>query len=469
MRLLVEIAQSSGSRSNLWVGTVEHFLGHSVPSLEDRHGAQLARRVIDICARRPFGLAALADALPRLGASPEQIERMRSVADEWQAMQYYPDADWATMRARLKPLPTQRLHTLCRSATEGRLTALPERCQTPWDALVYLTGINATPTGLPPALLFLVRLAEELQQTETRSPTAEDCLRWAYDWAADWDLEEELDEARASSDTSQTPPLTGGVIIQLGPDVLESDMYVLSYWIQSDAHTWSPRRGRDRTVGRPDVQKAVCQVVELAEEELMPAGPLMVECVLPYELLNLPVERFAFDDEPDVPLGVRHTVLVRSLERLRNRSWHREWHMRWAHLNSHTSRGTIRFLPESEHPGQTSLDVVLGEDRQLAILCLNAPPQRAEMDTALRRGVPVVIWPREAHPAGNWRSTVQELAGGNDLSELPLRLSEARRRAWITQDREPSVATMRGLAVLWDDPQRQPEATEDVESWWVLP
>ncbi|WP_157876352.1 hypothetical protein [Streptomyces sp. Root264] len=468
VRLLAEIAESAGSRSKLWLGTVEHFLGQSIPALDARDGTRLAGRVIDTCVRKPFGLVALADALPRLGASPDQTERMRSVADEWQARQFYPDADWPLMRARLTQLPPQRLHVLCRAATEGRLTALPERCQTPWDALIYLTGINATPTGLPPALLFLVRLAEELDQPETGSPAADDCLRWARAWAHDWELQEELDQAQAFTDTNQAPSLTGGVIIQLGPDVLERDVYVLSYWIQSDVRAWSPRRGRDRTVTSREVQDAVCQVVELAEKELRLDHPLMVECVVPFELLNLPVEQFTVQNGSSVPLGGRHTVFVRSLERLRNRSWHREWHSRWAHLNSHTSHSKIRFLPEDEQPGEAPmLDDVLGRDRQLAVLCLDAPPQRAEMDTALRRGVPVVIWPRQA--AANLRSTVEQLANENDLADLPLRLSEARRHALNAGDREPHGAAMRGLAVMWDDPQRQPEATEDVGPLWVAP
>ncbi|MER5401283.1 hypothetical protein [Streptomyces sp. NPDC002599] len=470
VRLLVSIAQSAESRSKLWHGTVERFTGHSIAASDTNDGAGLARLVVNACVQRPFGLVSLADALPRLGATPGQIERMRSVADEWQAMQFYPDADWTSMRAKLKQLPPQRLHLLCRAATEGRLTSLPERCRTPWDALIHLTGINATPAGLPPALLFLVRLAEELDGPEGTSRTAQDCRRWAQSWAEDWDLEEELQRTHVVTDTADASALTGGVIVQLGPDVLEPNTYVLSYWIQSDVRAWSPQRGRDRTVAGKDVPDAVCQVVELAEKELGPSDPLMVECVLPYELLDLPVERFTGTKSSNVPLGARHTVFVRSLERLRNRAWHREWHSRWAHLNSHPSPSKIRYILEGEHPGEARmLDDALGKDRQLAILCLNAPPQRAEMTTALRRGVPVLIWSREAHPADNLWSAVQELAAQNDLADLPLRLSEARRQALTADDRGPNMATMRHLAVLWDDPQRQPEATEAMGPLWVVP
>lgn len=494
LRLLTSQVALYPGNVRLWLGTVERLLGRPIPVPADRSGQDVHALVVDACTRQPFGLSVLSEAMPELGVGPGEVDRMKSLADEWQAIRFHPDADWTALRSALRPLLVPRLTVLCRSATQGRLTSLPERCTTPWDALVFLTGLNAPPSGLPSALLFLARLADEVRTLGGPDAACADRIRaWAEEWADDWSLREELTEELGAARRADErpggphPPESGSLVIQLSPDGLEPDRYDLAHWLQTDPLVWQPVRGEDRTVLLRDVHHAVGEIVRDAERETGGGGRrLRLEFVLPFELLNLPVDEWSFDAPyGQEPLSVRYPVVVRSLDRLRNRGWHRDWRRRWDRLaggaDGRGGGGGVHWSPPGgvEGPGGPGVPHGSGHRAQdgavhlfsrlrgdpgLVALVLSAPPGkshaagRAEMMTALAAGVPIVVWHREDCSDEGFRASVDALVHGSRFQDLPLRLAEFKRRSFLAGPGDPLGYGVRHLTLLWDDPEHQPEA-----------
>lgn len=251
---------------------------------------------------------------------------------------------------------------------------------------------------------------------------------------------------------------------------------------RTEAGLRGPRkRAGARTYGPGDLQDLgrTC----LLEWEDLAAGldeadGARVEFLLPWPLLGQPVERWLTDAHGYL-LGHKYPVVVRSLDRMRQRSWRRDWERRWQALQrsvaARCAAGRVGWLvmDTGTRLGEGCEPVhVRGRDGEIRTW-LDAHPDAggmalafaydhhdarhtASVREAVCEGVPFMVWRRD----------------DGDPAELALRLGESDRpgdggapveahldlpalmRLWRRgADRDDTGDMHNHLTLFWDDPE----------------
>lgn len=414
----------------------------------------------------PDGLSCLAATVDLLDPESAEALLMFRLSDEWRAVRSlppeYPDA-WELLTQSLEPLPlpADRRRRLLSLATESRLTDPPQHSTTPWSDFLYLVGQNSAPERVPPWMAYLDEAAGWLPDAgASREIRALNRRR-----AARWGIAQSLDRLRYTRGADRQPATHDEhLAIRIMPAPFDEGHYTVSYWFHSDARGPDFEGRRDSAViPFDDLQRSVSEVIcEVERAEGDRPGQLRLEFVLPLELINLPVESWPLDaaEDPHLPLGMTYpAVVIRSLERLLDQSWHGRWRLRWQKLRQEPAAGSVYMgIPgaNGQHPGLPGL---LDEEHVAAVL--SEPPEegrphgRKEFKTALRMGYPVVVWHRTSESTTEFRQVISELFAGGFADLLP-RVTRFRRQAAALGAGTPEHHIGRHLAVLWDDPDRKP-------------
>ncbi|MEU5553897.1 MULTISPECIES: hypothetical protein [unclassified Micromonospora] len=392
------------------------------------------------------------------------LERLRYEAD---AIGVLADSDWAELRTALLAVRLAPLTRLLQRASEHKLASLPPWCANAWDVFVYLTGQNAPPRGLPPGMLFLALLENEVD-----SGTATLIRRRNRQEATSLGLTEELDRRRVLVNAGgEATTRYAYLVIQIENDLEPgSERYTVSHYRQwHGGGEWNSKlRGRIPEVGYDDLESTVEQIVHQMEVEWADRpAEVAVELVLPIELLNEDVpwwrkERASQYLDQKV-LAMDYPVVVRSLDRLRTTSWRRAWLLRWDRLQAEPwNSGLYRSAPDG--PGYlTRMEADLNSDQSLATVVLSAPPTTdaeatvKEIMTALRAGLPVVVWHRTAPTDTDFWDEIRSMTARAGVVRLPELAKRSRLSALQAPPPEQERHHGRHLVVLWDDPYRTPE------------
>ncbi|MER6632704.1 hypothetical protein ABT301_31545 [Streptomyces sp. NPDC000987] len=425
------------------------------------------------CTRHQDGLSALARTLALVEPGCPQAPAVQRLADEWTAVDSLHGlpqvtGSWDFLSGALGGLTmSYAMRTaVVRAATDSRVVVPPPHAVSCWHDFLHMAGQGATRNGLPPWMVYLDRSAEAMEPA-----TARELLARNRQWALSCGLAELLDRDRAASPAA--PPVARPhqeyLAIHIAPDPLEDGHYTVSYSLMSDA------RGRiwelgDTVVRVPTdrLQQTVTDVIRRVEETGGDRlAEVSLEFVLPFELLNLPVDRWPRDtsEVPGVPLAVDYPVVVRSLDRLQNRDWYRFWRSRWQQLarDEHPSKSVYVNVARSNGDHLRGLEARLSDDEHCVALVLSEPPvptrahSRRELQAALRSGLPVVIWHREGRSPQEFRDVIDGLLA-EGLRRFPAKVAAFRRRAAIEDEDATHIG--RHLAVLWDDPDRKPVLPE---------
>ncbi len=200
------------------------------------------------------------------------------------------------------------------------------------------------------------------------------------------------------------------------------------------------------------------------------AGDLTVEFILPHDLLGHPVDQWQTgaqgESYPFIQrrLGVEYPVVVRSLERLRDRRVRNRWRQKWEWLreNGHAvDVGAVRWLKQ---PGQIRPEALMSElmhDAKPVCLVLMFPPGPTaelggqELAAGLHAGVPVVAWCRDGGDPGVFESEVTRFLSASGLAGLPQLALRLRQEA--VRQGQPTDHVGLHLTLLWDDADRLPE------------
>ncbi|MGM9380489.1 trypsin-like peptidase domain-containing protein [Streptomyces antibioticus] len=199
----------------------------------------------------------------------------------------------------------------------------------------------------------------------------------------------------------------------------------------------------DRSVPREDLPRVVRDVVRSFEEREvgLATGPApLVEFLLPFSLMNLPVDRFDIGEGPvPSPLGLDYPVVVRPAELVDRHSARHRWHRRWSRL---------RDVP----PGAREPRWLKGAGGRALVLDaagLTFPPTGDQIAFALLQGVPVFIWTPEPQPATE--AALMELARTVPVERIPEAVRSWRIQQVAAEDggKGPARATL-----VYADPER---------------
>jgi hypothetical protein len=455
---------------------VGEALGHRADLREQSTVPLQLLELFRFCTRHQDGLSALARKLPMLEPGCPQGPVVQRLADEWTAVDSLdglPEVtgSWQFLGATLGTLAmSYAMRTaLVRTATEARVSAPPPHADTCWHDFLHMAGQGAPRGGLPPWMVYLDRTADAMGH-----PVAVELLARNRQWALSCGLAEllDLDRVRTPAPPPAVRPGQEYLAIHIAPDPLEDGRYTVSHSLMSDAGGPNWQHGDPmQRVPTDGLQHAVTRVIKAVEggggDRL---AHVWLEFVLPFELLNLPVDWWPRDtaEVPNVPLAVDYPVVVRSLDRLQNRDWYRFWRTRWQQLarDEHPSESVYVNIAHKNGNHLRGLEARLGDNEHCVALVLSEPPLpdrgngRRELQAALRSGLPVVIWHRAGRSTEEFRGVLDGLLT-EGLSRFPAKVAAYRRRAAIdAADDEDAAHIGRHLAVLWDDPDRKPVRPE---------
>ncbi|MET7608155.1 SAV_2336 N-terminal domain-related protein [Streptomyces avermitilis] len=261
--------------------------------------------------------------------------------------------------------------------------------------------------------------------------------------------------------------------IQLSPDPLETGNYNLSEWHRL-ASTIPVRGTTVRTPG----DELPCRVGRLIEQAVqswayLRRQQLTLEFVLPFELLNVPVEWWSKEMLPGsrVPLAVDYPVVLRSLDRLQNAAWHRAWHSRWQQLKQSPHKSRAHWCrPYTDDTSGLHLERELTGDPRVVCLILSEPPSHPsgigsrELRAGLRTGVPMIIWHRRDCSDPAFREAVSEFLQRHNLDNLTEWAANLRREALALDPDHSDSHVGLHLAILLDDPEHMPGQRIELEA-----
>jgi class 3 adenylate cyclase len=406
------------------------------------------------------------------GAEPEAYKRIpvavkETTTEAWLRTRPGDNRDENLIDVLLPFTELERLHEWLDGVQIGQLSTIARRAAGPiypiprtdeaWQVFRDLLDFNAGSDGVPPALVFVALLAEQV------APRLRDDLRsWVSDQARRLHLEPAL-SARGRTETLVPGETKLHLLIAVEPDGIDANRCTLSYWRQDDPEEWPPARGLAVEVALDELERRVDELVLDSERAWRNSqSTTVLEFLLPRSLLHLPVHRWHKEISSGMPrpLFLDYPVVVRSLERMKAPYWHRVWHARWRTLTQDPSGGRIYFghsMDVRQQPRE--IDVALSDPRWVSVVLSDAPtPEPAprqgdELTAALRAGVPIMMWHPKAAP-DTLREIVDWLAKDEGLADLPAR-TRACRMASLTSSPAPfDVALAQDLVVLWDDPQR---------------
>lgn len=412
------------------------------------------------CEEYQGGLQALVDVLTELIGDQVDLSRLRAAVGELSVLELVPSDARQKLSELLEAGAWPALNRIYRVAA-GPYAPPPSPHASPAELFETLEDVNAKAGGLPPALIFVERLAAEADPE-----LAARLRQWNREQAERMNVVDLLSvaamEALEAPRSTEEPGVPAYLVFRIEFDALDEDRYLMGHWRQFGTG-WQPEPGEQFTGTMPDVQQHIAELIADAESGwAADAESIGLEFVLPRKLLELPVDQWWRDpsEHPTQPLGIRYQVVVRSLERMRTRSWHRDWRRRWQVLQNHATSGltansTLR-VTAGEPGGDRKLDAALARNTEVASLVLMPPRSHTphdhpdEITVALRAGLPAVLWQRgDGAPANLDESLDEVFAWRRDLRE-GVRL--LRTEAFGADD--PATHAGSSLALLWDDPNR---------------
>ncbi|SBT94500.1 hypothetical protein GA0115233_109033 [Streptomyces sp. DI166] len=429
---------------------------------------QLVRTCTDV----EYGAACLARSLEYVEQESASVAALWPLVDEWEAVDFFDSADLDHLRPVLESLRPAELASLARRASRSRVQELPRWCQTGWQVFLRLAGQNTPPDELPPSMAFVALAADRLVE-EGSVDAAAGLRRFNRSQAQRLGVENLLAEWQHAELPQPAPSVVPAyLMIQFEPDRNEDGCFYLTHWRQSDSTGWHPVRGETVRLCREELEQAVEGLIEESEARWAELRqPVILEFILPWELLNEPVEWWSKESgHPDpTPLAMDYPVLVRSLERLQRAAWHRPWHAKWRQLKERPADSHPHWSrPEPDKAYFFHLERELKEDAHAVCLVLSEPPGddsgtgRREVLAGLRAGVPAMIWHRSDCSDPAFQDAIGEILQDRGLGSLADRVARWRSDALALGPEEWDAHVGRHLAILLDDPERKPGPTGPV-------
>ncbi|MET8149996.1 hypothetical protein ACIBSW_11400 [Actinoplanes sp. NPDC049668] len=384
------------------------------------------------------------------------VWRLRQLNDEWDGIEHFTDRVWLAIKDTLEQVDVSNGTTLFNTAQWRN--PKPPHCRNVWHLFAYLAGSNGDDEGVPYFMTFLRMVADQLETQDGRP-----LKRLLDQLASEWNITDSFQRVyRTRTREVGRADQTAALLILIDPHPLNPGMFTVMHW-----YGWAPERtllvkgGEDLVVAEAGLEHAVRDIVKQAEEGWPTDDQqLRIEFILPFELLNLPVERWPKELDPEdgpVPFYKHYAVVVRSLDRIRRPDRHRVWRARWHMLEDTPTQARCQYSEDA----RDRLEETITRDRRIVALVLSEPPVPAsgegmsEIRIAIRTGIPIIIWHRSHRFSDEFRRVIDESMYYGDIAKLPDRVFDLRLDQSMSNDERADIGN--NLVVLWDDPVRLPE------------
>jgi vWA-MoxR associated protein C-terminal domain/Effector-associated domain 2/vWA-MoxR associated protein middle region 0 len=259
-------------------------------------------------------------------------------------------------------------------------------------------------------------------------------------------------------------------IVQLRPDGVEPDEYLMSVCLQHHHTVEEPLHRDDEPLTLPEVVEQLPDLLHRAHEALgVETGEMVLEFILPRGLIGHPVDQWQVDHVFPHRLGTSYPVVVRSLDRLSRRELHSSWRHKWRWLNANGHRDepdAVCWVLGPNVRAPSALHASLRREESSVAMAMAFPPEendelmQDELTAALYAGLPVILWCRDNSLRHQFERETKEMLTGRGLTELPKLVQRLRQQADADEGEEAAIG--RHLTLLWDDADRVPESFRSV-------
>ncbi|MFC4053452.1 hypothetical protein ACFOY4_27515 [Actinomadura syzygii] len=455
---------------DLCLNLLERELGHPLPLTRDDNDLNEIWHLVDSCLAYTGAFHALMKVVEHIHGGSTPLEEARDLVDE------------LVPEPLLRPRERRDLDRLVRALGEHASEAVePAAVRTLyWTAtgpsapaldadpgdlrgvLARLEDLTVGADGVPPLLAFVEELAAHAD-----GPLAAALRSWSDAIAHRLGLRPGLAAARRrAARASERDRPRSYLVIELRPDGAAADRYLASAWLQVEGEHGLMLHCDDGDPVPFDGLPAL--VKELLSENPQvvnrPTPDMTLEFVLPGDLLGTPFDQLRISvDGLERRLGIEHPVVVRSLDRMRRRSYHHHWLRKWHWLRDNPHSAKVCWVTQPGRYGGESLYSMLLAETPSVCLAMAFPPgpdggdASAELRAALQAGVPIVAWCRRGRDPERFAHEFQELLDTGALT-LPESVLSLRREALRALDEAPDGDHLGlDLTLLFDDADRLPE------------
>jgi vWA-MoxR associated protein C-terminal domain len=272
------------------------------------------------------------------------------------------------------------------------------------------------------------------------------------------------------------------MLVKIQPAIEDSTKYLVDAWLFKDEasippiHLDPPMPISDSKYALSDLPRILEALAERSHAYLH-TELLQIELLLPFDLLNYPVEDWEIrvGKTTHRPIGKRYPVVVRSWDRIYDKDFRgtwRDWHEHWEKglpPPKRVSAADVCGLNPDDY-GNDLFARLEACGLVFAGISLLAANDRATADQTLWKvldaGVPIALWYRT--PPANSEAValgMRSLLFDDALDNLPVRLHAARREYKDAFGATFHPAFTEHLALLWDDPSRMPpDLTSSMQS-----
>ncbi len=260
---------------------------------------------------------------------------------------------------------------------------------------------------------------------------------------------------------------TATLLFQTIPE--EDDEHSLQAWLwrgktRENEPEYPREYAEDKTLSFAELEGVILQVVRRTRDRLPDECELVVELMVPLELMSKPFDAWVLRKKKLYKklLGTSYPVVVRYLERTTDQVLADSWRPRWKKLKEDAAARVVertRWIESADGVEQLYDDLV-GSDDEIGIGLAFAPEDVDDwLDLFMVAGIPALLWLRKApESAQAARKSLCEALDDATFADLPGSIYRARKLAQA----DPSDVR-RHVSILWDDADRSPPRPSNLE------
>lgn len=422
----------------LFIAAIENrFDGRLVVQRQD-DDLQDTAALIEACLEHPGALHELIERLRAYHSGNvgerSRVEEIVAVAEQFDPAPLLDASSRNELYRMLAELADRITSDIVRSAYREAAGLLTSETITPYDVPSVIRVLESATTGadgMPPLLRFLEGLSRRLP-----TAAADNLRSWVDDFARREDIPRHLlSRLRLSRPPSDSGQMKFYLLTELLGFGAGHNRYLSKVTLlQGDRRRWPPNARLVRDGSLPLHADDIPALFEsiLSDIRYLPdVGELVIEFLLPLELLSLPVDQWQVEEgQLARPLCGEHHVIVRYRDRSQVRGGYGHWRGKTRRLRNGTA--TVQWVDPNNTAavGRLSGQLLRGSAPCLA---LEQPPTKLgrtlgsdAVSSAISMGVPVIIWCRDGVSTTSFVARLRSHLAQQGVLDLPTFVQQIR-------------------------------------------